>query len=88
MAGSRRVRETDLELPLMELLCALDIPLGAQVAEGPELLPPPADSALVYLQYSGGRLVGHAATCRQLSLTQGCCRAALREAEMMGCSLV
>lgn len=47
--------ETNLELPVVKLLCALDVPLGAQVAEGPELLPPPADGALVDLQDAGGR---------------------------------
>ena len=31
----------------MELLCALDVPLRAQVAEGVELLPPAGDGALV-----------------------------------------
>lgn len=38
----------------MELLCAFDIPLGAQVAEGPELLPPTADGAFVDLEDAGG----------------------------------
>lgn len=57
MAGSRCGCETNLELPLMELLCAFDVPLGAQVAEGPELLPPTADGALVNLQDSDGQSV-------------------------------
>lgn len=47
--------ETNLELPVVELLCAFDVPLGAQVAEGPELLPPPADGAFVDLQDAGGQ---------------------------------
>lgn len=46
--------ETNLELPLVELLCAFDVPLGAQVAEGSELLPPTADGAFVDLQDAGG----------------------------------
>lgn len=42
--------ETNLELPLVKLLCAFDIPFGAQVAEGPELLPSAADGAFIDLQ--------------------------------------
>lgn len=43
----------------MKLLCAFDVPLGAQVAEGPELLPPTADGALVDLQDAGEQSVNH-----------------------------
>lgn len=50
---SRRGCETNLELPLVELLCAFDIPLRAQMAEGSELLPPTADGAFVDLQDAG-----------------------------------
>lgn len=41
----------------MELLCAFDVPLGAQVAEGPELLSSTANGALVDLEDAGACLV-------------------------------
>lgn len=45
--------ETNLELPVMKLLGALDVPLRAQVAESPELFPSTADGPFVDLEDAG-----------------------------------